>query len=98
VERKENIYIILHHPPELSLGSLTVKATLAASVNASLTPRFFIAEHSVAHISFLKKSKLLQVLLTQVSQRFYPLSDFKALLVLNHRPLWFIAAILFILM
>lgn len=60
-------YIILHHPPELSLGSLTVSATLAASVNASLTPRFFIAEHSVAHISSLENSKINQSFFAHLS-------------------------------
>ena len=41
-----------HEAPSLSpLGFLTVRATRAASVKASLTPRFFIAEHSVGCIS-----------------------------------------------
>lgn len=40
-----------HEEPSLSpLGFLTVRATRAASVKASLTPRFFMAEHSVEMI------------------------------------------------
>lgn len=44
-------------PPLLSLLVLTCRATRAASVKASLTPRFFMAEHSVKrrqHQFFLK--------------------------------------------
>jgi hypothetical protein len=38
-------------PPLLSLLVFTCKATRAASVKASLTPRFFMAEHSVRYVS-----------------------------------------------
>lgn len=45
--RKLCPYMTLHMPPCLSpFAFLTVSATRAASVKASLTPRFFIAEHS----------------------------------------------------
>lgn len=45
--RAESSYITLQQPPSLSpLTFLTCRATRAASVKASFTPRFFIAEHS----------------------------------------------------
>jgi len=40
------LYITTHLEPVLSSGFFTDKATLAASLNASLTPLFFMAEHS----------------------------------------------------
>ena len=40
-------YITIQGRPDSALEPLTCSATRAASVNASLTPRFFIAEHSV---------------------------------------------------
>jgi hypothetical protein len=43
--------MITHFEPVLSSGFFTDRATLAASLNASLTPLFFIAEHSLYPIS-----------------------------------------------
>ena len=46
------LYMTEHEELSLSpLTFLTVSATRAASVNASLTPRFFIAEHSAIYVS-----------------------------------------------
>jgi hypothetical protein len=46
------LYMTEHEELSLSpLTFLTVSATRAASVKASLTPRFFIAEHSVHIVS-----------------------------------------------
>lgn len=44
--RDDHVYMISHDFPPLSLADLTPSATLAASVKASLTPLFRIAEHS----------------------------------------------------
>lgn len=43
--------MIEHLPPLELLGPLTDKATRAASVNASFTPRFRLAEHSIPTVS-----------------------------------------------
>lgn len=47
VQKTEKVHMMEHllPPPELP-GALTESATLAASVKASLTPRFRLAEHS----------------------------------------------------
>lgn len=47
---EDKVYMTAHFPSLFDpLGPLTESATRAASANASLTPRFFIAEHSVLH-------------------------------------------------
>ena len=80
---------------ELLLGPLTLKATLAASVKASLTPRFLIAEHSmpsellsVTIIWYRYDLIPLRELRTEISQSVYSPSHLQSLLVVNHLLLW----------
>lgn len=64
-----------------SLFVLTDKATRAASVKASFTPRFFMAEHSVLRVSMKMATPCGRH--TQVSEGFDSFGDLEALVVLN---------------
>jgi len=76
------------HFPSLfdPLGPLTESATRAASANASLTPRFFIAEHSVlpsAHIPPPASTCVGRRFPTEISQRLYPPRHLQPLFVVD---------------
>lgn len=81
----------VHMPPFLSpLTFLTCSATRAASVKASLTPRFFIAEHSVhRQQSFSPPDTVSNVdgRRTEISKRPDLLRNSETLLVIDH---WFL--------
>lgn len=51
----------------LSFEVLTVSATRAASVKASLTPRFFMAEHSTKQSEILLKTGFSSYRLTEIA-------------------------------
>ena len=79
-ERVSSAYRMVQ-PPLWSLLVLTCRATRAASVKASLTPRFFMAEHS-RHVSWLSLiSKLTR--LTQVPQSLDLLCYAKTLIIVD---------------
>lgn len=76
----------LHHMIEhfgwlVVLGPLTESATRAASVNASLTPRLRLAEHSeTSQIEFMRRAA---GLLTQISQSLYTLCSCEPSVIIN---------------
>jgi hypothetical protein len=83
---------------DLSAGFLTDSATLAASVNASLTPRFFIAEHSVApSVPNVPGKQHAKPLRTEIPQRLYPLGNLKSLFVFDHCPLGLLRLVVILL-
>ncbi len=81
------------HFPSLfdPLGPLTESATRAASANASLTPRFFIAEHSVLHQPTSPRHASTRIgptmagrrSPTEISQRLYPPCHLQPLFVVD---------------
>lgn len=83
-----------HLESSCELLVLTCRATRAASVNASLTPRFRIAEHSIPrgkseiHLPAFGKTKHMSVPLehTEISQRTDTPRHLQALIILNHIP------------
>lgn len=77
------VYIMVH-PPLLSLPVLTDSATRAASVKASFTPRFFMAEHSGRESVCEYEQRQVQENITQVTQGFDLLGDLESLVVLDH--------------
>ena len=74
-------------PPLLSLLVLTCRATRAASVKASLTPLFFIAEHSVKMLA-ADLTPMVGLGHTEVSQSLDLLCHSKTLFVVDARLLW----------
>ena len=83
-------------PPLWSLFVLTWRATRAASVKASLTPRFFMAEHSATHVSIFGKQLTVHTrdgIRTEVAQRLDLLGHLEALIVVDH---WLLGLPLFV--
>ena len=78
-------------PPDVP-APLTERATRAASVNASFTPRLRFAEHSVYIISISLLSALIVSNIssqiwhqrTQIPECLYPLCNLQPLLIINH--------------
>lgn len=84
-------HITEHLLPPLDVPApLTESATLAASVNASLTPRFRFAEHSApatvisSFPATANHRDTTRTQHTQIPQRLYPLCDLQPLLIINH--------------
>ena len=72
------------HPVDLSpLTFLTCNATRAASVKASLTPRFFIAEHSTVLSALSPSTYSNKPKLTKIPQRLNLLRNRQPLLIIN---------------
>lgn len=78
------LHMTKHLLLSFALVGLTANATLAASVNASLTPRLRIAEHSATRQHHTASTGL-TVKLTKIPQSPDPLGSFQALLILDQR-------------
>ena len=81
----------------LSEAFLAARATRVASVKASLTPRFFMAEHSAAASQQWPQSSLGEQH-TQIPQRLDVLGRLQPLLVFDHRSLGFVRILVLVVL